>query len=111
MPSIRQEKIASLLKRELALIFQQESNTLFGGRFITVTQVRITPDLGLAKIYLSIMATKNVDRDLEAVKAQEWKIKKILFERLRRSLRRMPDLEFYIDDSLDYFEEIDRLLK
>ena len=56
MASIRQERVAELLKRELSMLFQKESNTWFGGLFITVTQVRIGPDLGLAKVYLSFMA-------------------------------------------------------
>lgn len=100
-----------MLKREIASIFQQQSNILFGGRFITVTAVRITSDLSIARVYLSFMASKDMQADLEVVKAQSWKIKKILYGNVRHSLRIMPELEFYIDDSLDYAEEIDRLLK
>lgn len=111
MDSIRQQKINSLLKKELAIIFQRESNNLFGGRFITVTQVRVTPDLGLAKVYLSIMASKDKAADLELIKSQGWKIRKILAGTVGKQLRKMPELAFYIDDSLDYYEQIDSLLK
>ena len=111
MDSIRQQKINSLLKKELALIFQKESQNLFGGRFITVTQVRITPDLGLAKTYLSIMASKDKDADLKMIREQDWKIRKLLAGVVGKQLRKMPELAFYIDDSLDYYEEIDSLLK
>lgn len=111
MASIRQEKISALLKKELAIIFQRESSMLFNGRFITVTLVRITPDLALAKVYLSFMAVKDPALELDMVKDQTWKIKNLLAKKVGKQLRRMPDLAFYIDDSLDYYEEIDNLLK
>lgn len=111
MDSIRQQKISSLLKKELAIIFQKESSTLFGGRFITVTQVRVSPDLGLAKTYLSIMASKDKQADLKMIREQDWKIRKLLAAKVGKQLRKMPELAFYIDDSLDYYEEIDSLLK
>ncbi len=111
MASIRQEKISALLKKELAIIFQQQSNVLFNGRFITVTLVRITPDLGLARVYLSFMAVQDVEEELNKVKEQNWKIKKLLVNKVGKQLRKMPDLSFHIDDSLDYFDEISNLLK
>ncbi|NNE54434.1 MAG: 30S ribosome-binding factor RbfA [Flavobacteriales bacterium] len=111
MASIRQEKIASLIKRELAIIFQRESSTLFNGRFITVTHVRMTPDLNLAKVYLSFMAVKDKQAELDMVKTQTGKIKHSLGQNAGKQLRKLPDLAFYIDDSLDYYEKIDDLLK
>ncbi|MGF1563781.1 MAG: ribosome-binding factor A [Flavobacteriales bacterium] len=111
MAGIRQEKIASMLKRELALIFQREASTLFNGRFITITVVRLTPDLGMARVYLSILATKDVKADLAMIREQTWKVRKLLAETAGKHLRKMPEISFFIDDSLDYFEEVDRLLK
>lgn len=111
MDSIRQEKINNLLKRELALIFQRESHSWFGGKLITVTIVRISPDLGLAKIYLSIFLSDDVEADLKRVREQSWAIRKALASKVGKQLRKMPELAFYIDDSLDYYEEIDQLLK
>jgi ribosome-binding factor A len=111
MGSIRQEKIASLIKRELALIFQQESKQLFHGRFITVTNVRVTPDMSLAKVYLSIMGVKDPVEELKPIQSVAWKVRHLLAQRLAKSLRKVPELRFYIDDSLDYYDEIERLLK
>lgn len=111
MSSIRQEKISSLLKRELAIIFQQESQNLLGGMFTTVTMVRVTSDLGVAKIYLSFMAVSDKKEALAKVNDVNWKIRKILGSRVGKQLRKIPELSFFIDDSLDYFEEIDQLLK
>jgi len=111
MDSIRQQKISTLLKRELSIIFQEESRILFGGKLITVTNVRVSSDLGLAKIYLSFMAVKNMTEALEEVKQHAWSVRKSLGIKIGKQVRRIPELSFFIDDSLDYFEEIDRLLK
>ena len=64
MTSIRQERVAELIKRELSMVFQRQANAWFDGMFITVTQVRIGPDLGLARVYLSFMAVKDKDEAL-----------------------------------------------
>lgn len=111
MASIRQEKVSSLLKRELAVIFQRESRNLFEGHFITVTQVRVAPDLGTAKVYLSFMAVSDAKGALEQVKQNDKKVRQILGNTVGKQLRRVPELFFYLDDSLDYYDEIDRLLK
>ena len=111
MASIRQQKISSIIKRELALIFQQESRNLFEGRFITVTIVRVSSDLGLAKTYISFLAVKDPKAELKKVNAVSNQIKHLLAQKVGKQLRRVPDLNFYLDDSLDYYEEIDRLLK
>jgi len=111
MASIRQEKFNNLLKRELALIFQQESRTIFGGKFITITEVKVTSDLGLAKTYLSILASSDEKADLKMIEKQNWQIRKILASRVGKQLRKIPELKFYIDDSLQRFEEIERILK
>lgn len=111
MDSIRQQKISTLLKRELSIIFQEESRNLFGGKFITVTNVRVSSDLGMAKVYLSFMAVKDVAEAMEEVKQHSWALRKSLGIRIGKQVRRIPELSFFIDDSLDYFEEIDRLLK
>lgn len=111
MDSIRQQKINSLLKKELALIFQQESMNLFHGLFITVTQVRITSDLGLAKIYLSFLMADDKPGQLEKVKQHASGVRRLLGNRVGKQLRVVPQLAFFMDDSLDYYEDIDRLLK
>ena len=109
--SIRQEKIQRLLLKELSIIFQQQSSILFGGRFITVSAVKVTPDLSVAKVYLSFMASQDKKADLKAVNGYNWKVRKLLAEKVGKSLRIVPELFFKIDDSLDISQEIDRLLK
>jgi ribosome-binding factor A len=111
MAGIRLEKVGSLIKRELSIIFQQNTNTLFDGMMITVTQVRVSPDLGIAKVYLSFFPSEKKETGLELVKERDFQIKKLLTAQVGKQLRKVPNLHYYIDDSLDYFEEIERLLK
>jgi ribosome-binding factor A len=111
MDSVRQNKIARLIQKELAVIFQAESKNLFPGRMITVTMVRVTPDLALAKVYLSVFPN-NKDEDIVGqVKPHSKHFRSILGQNIRHQVRVIPDLVFYLDDSMDYFERIDKLLK
>ncbi|MFV0376395.1 MAG: 30S ribosome-binding factor RbfA [Mangrovibacterium sp.] len=111
MESTRQQKINRLLQKELAEIFQKESRTMFMGKLISVTVVRVTPDLGLARAYLSIFPTDGIREVLKEIRIANPKIRGLLGRRVGKQLRVVPELEFYIDDSLDYIENIDNLLK
>ncbi len=113
MDSLRQQKVNKLLAKELAEIFRSESRSLFGGGFITVTQVRISPDLGVARVYVSIMAVKGHDKDavFKLIQDQNNVIRKKLGLIVGKQLRIVPELTFFIDDSLDYAMRIDALLK
>jgi len=111
MDSVRQNKVNSLLQQELALIFQQESRSLLPGGLITVSAVRISPDLSVAKVYLSLFPVKDKKAALEGIKAQSHRLRGLLGQRVGKQLRIIPELLFYIDDSLDRAEEIDKLLK
>jgi ribosome-binding factor A len=111
MESTRQQKISRLLQKELADIFQKESRTMFMGKMISVTTVRVTPDLSLAKSYISIFPTEDRKEVLKQVRIANPKIRGLLGRRVGKQLRVIPGLEFYIDDSLDYIDNIDRLLK
>jgi ribosome-binding factor A len=111
MESLRQQKVNKLLAKELAEIFRSESRTLFGGGFITVTQVRISPDLSSARIYLSIMGNKDKNAVFKLVEDQNHLIRKKLGLIIGKQLRIVPTLSFFIDDSLDYAMKIDALLK
>jgi len=111
MASVRLEKIAALVKKELSIIFQRQMGPMFNGIMITVTQVRVSPDMGVAKIYLSFFPSEKKQAGLEAVLGQQAAIRRLLGEQIAKQLRKIPELHFYMDDSLDYFEEIDRLLK
>lgn len=111
METTRQQKISRLLQKELAEIFQQESRNLASGALITVTVVRISPDMSVAKVYLSFFPVKDTEKFLENVKENVKVIRGLLGQRVKEQLRIVPELVFYIDDSLDYADKIDRLLK
>jgi ribosome-binding factor A len=111
MTSTRQNKVARLIQKELGDIFQRESKVLFSGKMISVTVVRITPDLGLARIYLSIFPSDKNKDPLFEVNENIPRLRHELGNRIRHQLRVVPELVFIIDDSLDYVENIERLLK
>ena len=111
METVRQQKVNKLIQKELAEIFRSEARNLFGGAFITVTQARVSPDLGLAKVYLSIMAAKDREAIFKLVEEQKAAIRKRLGNLVGKQLRIVPELMFYIDDSLDYAMKIEELLK
>jgi ribosome-binding factor A len=113
MATIRQEKVARIIQQDLAVIFQEKSRDLFGGAFITVTVVRMSPDLGLAKVFLSFFANSGTDKHqlLDLVKSKSGAIRGLLGNKIGKQVRIVPELLFYLDDSLDYAQEIDDLLK
>ena len=113
MAGIRQERIGALLQRELGTYLQREASMRFGGHFITVTTVRLTPDLSLARVYLSFMPVASAgtpQEGLELVQQDAFHIRKSLAGKVGKHLRKMPGLRFFLDDSLDRYDEIDRLL-
>jgi len=111
MATTKQNKVARLLQRELGDIFQKKSKRLFEDKMITVTVVRISPDLLIAKVYLSIYPSKNNEQTLALVKQHGNEIRYELGNRIRNQVRKIPELNFFIDDSMDYIENIERLLK
>lgn len=111
MEGTRLSKVARLLQKDLGDIFQKEGIRLFHGKMITVTSVRVSPDLGLAKVYISIFPTDKKEEVLLAVKQQTKSIRHELAQRVRYQLRIIPELAFFLDDSIDYIENIDKLLK
>lgn len=110
MESKRQQRIQKLLQQDLGSIFQQELTTVTRNAMVTVTKVYITPDLGLAKVYLSIFATSGKEEVLKGIQKHTSEIRGKLGNRIRHQLRQVPELHFYEDDSLDYIERIDDLL-
>lgn len=109
MESVRQNKVAKLLQKELAEIFRANSKPLFESGFITVTIVRVSSDLSSAKIYVSIMAAKEVNAIFKLINDQKQFIRKLLGNRIGKQVRVVPELSFFIDDSYDYAERIDQL--
>jgi len=112
MESTRQQKISKLLMKDLGEIFRMDVPTLINtGAMITVTKVSITRDLSLARVYLSIFAAPNKEETLTAIKKSTKTIRMILGKKIRNQVRAIPELVFELDDSLDYIERIDELLK
>jgi ribosome-binding factor A len=111
MESLRQQKVNKLLAKELAEIFRSEARSLFGGGFITVTGVRVSPDLSSAKVYVSIMGAKDRDAIFKLISDQTNVIRRKLGNIVAKQLRIVPELMFFLDDSLDYAMKIDALLK
>jgi len=110
MESKRQSKIAKLLQKDLGEILQMESNRLFGGAMITVTKVYTTKDLSLAKVYLSLFLSKDKEQLINKVKLHAREIRHNLAMKVKNQLRAVPELHFYLDDSLDYIDNIEKLL-
>ncbi|MBE9469566.1 MAG: 30S ribosome-binding factor RbfA [Bacteroidetes bacterium] len=110
MTSPRQKKISKLLQKDLSDIFQKESLKLFKGALVSATIVRVSPDISVAKVYVSIFST-NKDIDVFAlINKHKKSIRYKLAERVKNQLRIIPELSFYLDDSLDYIENIEGLL-
>ncbi len=111
MDSIRQNKVNSLLQEELAAVFQLEGGRLLPGSLITVSAVRVSPDLSVARAYLSLFPVKDKKAALERIRDEAQHLRGLLGRRIGRQMRVVPELLFHIDDSLDRAEEIDKLLK
>ncbi len=110
MESKRVSRIERLLQKELGDIFQKQAQGMHG-ILISVSAVRISPDLSIAKIYLSIFPSDKSEELLKAIRTNTKAIRFDLGQRVRMQLRKIPELSFFIDDSLDYIENIDNLLK
>ncbi len=111
MESNRQQKIARLLQRELSELFRKEGFNYASGRMLTVSKVTVSPDLGLAKAYLSIFPSTTAEEDLKKIAAHTKTIRFNLGKIIKNQLRVVPDLAFFLDDTLDYLEKIDNLLE
>jgi len=111
METIRQSKVARLIQKELADIFQKDAHNYLPGGIISVTTVRVSPDLSYAKSYLSVFPTKEPEEVLKKIEDNKKQIRHELGNRVKKQLRIVPELGFGFDDSLDYIENIHNLLK
>lgn len=110
MNTTRQQKIAAMLQRELAGIFLADGKNIYKC-MITVTNVTVSPDLSVARAYLSVYNTPDKNAVIELVKSNSKDIRFRLGQKIRSQVRVIPSLDFFIDDTLDYLERIDELLK
>ena len=111
METNRQKKIAGVLQKDLVDVLQKAARDGMKGVIISVTRVSVTTDLSQAKVYISVFPQLKRDIILKGVQDNASSIRYEMAKRTRDQLRRMPDLSFYIDDSLDYIEDIDNALK
>ena len=110
MQETRQNKIARMLQKELSLIFQQQTRATHGV-MISVTRTKISPDLSICTAYLSVFPSDKGEEILANINANSKQIRYELGTRVRNQMRIIPELRFFIDDSLDYIEHIGELLK
>ncbi|HNW50450.1 MAG TPA: 30S ribosome-binding factor RbfA [Prolixibacteraceae bacterium] len=110
MYTIRQNKVSRLIQKELAAIFQLESREHFKGKMISVTVVRVSKDLAVAKVYLSIFPSDTNGEILALIKQLSPQLRGMLGHKVGKQLRIIPELDFFIDDSLDYIDNITHIL-
>ena len=111
METTRQQKVARQIQKDLGNFFMQATRDVTQSKLITVTIVRMSPDLSLAKVYLSIFPSDHAADFLNNLQHHTKHIRLELGKKVRHQLRIVPELAFFIDDSLDYAERIDELLK
>lgn len=109
MEGTRLNRVGRLLQKELAEIFQRQTQGM-PGTLVSVSAVRVSPDLGIAKVYLSIFPTEKARELLETIESNSKAVRYDLGQRVRTQLRKIPELNFFLDDSLDYIDNIDKLL-
>lgn len=110
METTRQNKIARLIQKELSEIFLLQTKAM-NGVLVSVSVVRISPDMGIARVYLSIFPSEKSEEIIDNINKSSKSIRYELGVRVRHQLRIIPELKFFLDDSLDYIDKIDQLLK
>lgn len=111
MESTRQKKVSRQLLKDLSEILQLKGRDLIGTSLVSVTVVRISPDLSIARVYISVFGEENKEALLTKMNQQSYAIRKKLGERIRNQIRKVPELKFFLDDSVDYSQQIEDLLK
>ncbi len=109
MESKRQQKFAGVIQQDLAAIFQREGMNYLPGTLITITKVRVTPDLAIARVFLSFFNSNNVQLSLHTIKSHASEIRYKLGARIKDQVRIIPQLEFFVDDTSEYVERMDKI--
>ncbi len=107
----RQKQVAAVLTEELNDIFRRLSLNMIGGGMVSISSVKLTPDLLEARIYISMYKVQDENAALKKIETQAWEIKKELATRIKNQVRRMPILKFYLDDTLDHVFKMEELFK
>ena len=111
MESKRQQKFAGVIQKDLAEIFQREGMNFLPNTLVTITKVRVTPDLAIARIFLSFFNNSNVALALNTIKSHAGEIRYKLGNRIKDQARIVPHLEFFVDDTNEYVERMDKLFE
>lgn len=111
MDSVRQNKVSRLIQRDLSEMFQKECKEYTEGAMLSVTAVRVSPDLSYAKVYLSIFPSTLAEKTMDTLNEKNKSIRFVLGKKVGKQMRIIPELRFFVDDSLDYIDKIDQLLK
>jgi ribosome-binding factor A len=107
----RQKQVAALLREELDKIFRRLGLAMMDGGMVSISAVQLTPDLGEARIHLSLYQVKNKPETMKKIEERRWEIKRELVSSVKHQLRIMPQLSFFQDDSLDYVDKMETLFK
>jgi ribosome-binding factor A len=111
MESKRQQKFAGVIQQDLAAIFQREGAAYLPNTLVTITKVRVTPDLAIARIFLSFLNNQNVQLALQTIKSHASEIRYKLGARIKDQVRIIPQLEFFVDDTNEYVDRMDRIFE
>src|SRR5687768_12727619 len=111
MSSTRQLKYSKLIQKELSDIFQRDKRGILDNTFITLADVRVSPDLGVAKVYISMLLAKDKQKTLETINNRKSEIRKDLGDRIGKHVRIIPELIFYIDEVEENAQRMDNLIK
>ena len=109
--SKRQKQVGQLIQEEMSNIFLREGINIIGGGMVSISKVSVTPDLMEARIYLSLFQIKDAQALLKSIKERTGEWRNLLGQRVRNQLRRIPELQFFIDDTLDYVFKMEEVFK
>ncbi len=111
METTRQQKIAKQIQKDMAEILQKEAPEVTLGTLVTVTAVRVSPDFGYAKIYVSVFPFGRSAEVMQSLERQVRMLRGLLGKRIRNQIKNIPELQFFLDDSLEYIDHIEQALK
>ena len=109
MTTLRQNKVARVIQKEIAEIFQKEMRNAFGSGLISITHVFMSPDLSFAKIYLSLFGVADKEKTLHGIRKQVKEIRRFLGVRVGKQLRIVPEIAFFVDESADYADKMEKV--
>lgn len=107
----RQKQVAGLLNEEMTSIFQRLGLNMLDGGMVSISSVKVTPDLLEARVYLSFFQVKDAKETLKKIEEKGWEIKKEIAARVKNQLRRMPEIKYFLDDTLDHVFKMEELFK